>query len=153
MEPSDLPPDLKELEQRLAARSRLQPPADLRPRVLAAVRLELATPSAAAQREWRRTWQYAAAAAAGLLLVLNLLMSMGNRSDFPASRAANGADIQQAAAKIRELVPFISPEEALCEALILRAGSHLEMVPQLRPGVSSLQALQQIEEGPSWVTR
>lgn len=153
MEPSDLPPDLKELEQRLAARSRLQPPADLRPRVLAAVRLELATPSAAAQREWRRTWQYAAAAAAGLLLVLNLLMSMGNRSDFPASRAANGADIQQAAAKIRELVPFISPEEALCEALILRAGSHLEMVPQLRPGVSSLQALQQIEEGPSWVTQ
>jgi len=153
MEPSDLPPDLKELEQRLAARSRLQPPADLRLRVLAAVRLELATPSAAAQREWRRTWQYAAAAAAGLLLVLNLLMSMGNRSDFPASRAANGADIQQAAAKIRELVPFISPEEALCEALILRAGSHLEMVPQLRPGVSSLQALQQIEEGPSWVTQ
>jgi len=153
VEPSDLPPDLKELEQRLAARSRLQPPADLRPRVLAAVRLELATPSAAAQREWRRTWQYAAAAAAGLLLVLNLLMSMGNRSDFPASRAANGADIQQAAAKIRELVPFISPEEALCEALILRAGSHLEMVPQLRPGVSSLQALQQIEEGPSWVTQ
>ena len=152
MEPSDLPPELKGLERRLAARSRAQPPADLQQRILAAMRRELAAQPAAAQRKWRRTWQYAAAAA-GILLVLNLLMSMDNRSNFPASRAANGADVQQVAAKIRELVPFISPEAALCEALILRAGSHLEMVPQLRPGVSSLQALQQIEEGPSWVTR
>ena len=153
MEPSDLPPDLKELEQRLAARSRLQPPADLRPRVLAAVRLELATPSAAAQREWRRTWQYAAAAAAGLLLVLNLLMSMGNRSDFPASRAANGADVQQAAAMICELVPFITREDAMREAFVLRAGAHLELAPLPRLGVTGLRALWQIEEGPPWVTQ
>jgi len=153
VEPSDLPPELKGLERRLAARSRLQPPADLRLRVLAAMRRELAAQPAHSRRSWAGFWQYSAAVAAGILLVLNLLMSMGNRSDLPASRAANGADVQQVAAKIRELVPFISPEAALCEALILRAGSHLEMVPQLRPGVSSLQALQQIEEGPSWVTR
>ena len=153
MDPSDLPHELQDLERRLAARGRPEPSAGLRPRVLAAVRRELAAQPAHTRWGWAGFWQYAGAAAAGLLLVLNLLMSMGNRSDFPASRAANGADIQQAAAKIRELVPFISPEEALCEALILRAGSHLEMVPQLRPGVSSLQALQQIEEGPSWVTQ
>ena len=153
MEPSDLPPELGELEQRLAARLRPQPPADLRPRVLAAVRLELAARPAAAQRKWRRTWQYAAAAAAGVLLVLNLAMSMDNRSNFPASRAADRADIQQAAARICELVPFITHEDAMREALILRAGSHLEMVPQLRTGVTGLRALRQIEEGPPWVTQ
>ena len=153
MEPSDLPPELKSLEQRLAARSRPQPPAGLRPRVLAAVRHELAAQPA--RTRWGRSgsWQYAAAAAAGILLVLNLLMSMGNRNDFPASRAANGADIQQAAARICELVPFITPEDAKREALVLRAGSHLELVPQPRRGVSGLRALRQIEEGASWVTQ
>jgi len=153
VEPSDLPPELKGLERRLAARSRAQPPAELRPRILAAVRRELATQPGAAQRKWRRTWQYAAAAAAGILLVLNLAMSMGNRSDFPVSRAANGVDIQQAAARICELVPFITREEAMREAFVLRAGSHLEMVPQMRLGVTGLRALRQMEEGPSWVTQ
>jgi len=153
VEPSDLPPDLKELERRLAARSRAQPPADLRQRILAAMRRELATQPAAAQRKWRRTWQYAAATAAGILLVLNLAMSMDNRSNFPASRAANGVDVQQAAARICELVPTITPEEAIREAFVLRAGSHLELLPQPRPGVSGLRALRQMEEGPPWVTR
>ena len=152
MEPSDLPPDLKELERCLAARSRPQPPPDLRQRVLATVRHELGAQPAHTRRGWAGFWQYAAAAA-GLLLVLNLAMSMGNRSDFPASRTANGADIQQAAARICELVPFITPEEAAREALVLRAGSHLEMVPQPRLGVSGLRALRQLEEGPSWVTQ
>ena len=152
MEPSDLPPEWEGLARRLAARPRPQPPADLRPRVLAAVRHELAAQPARARWGWAGFWQYAAAAA-GLLLVLNLAMSMGNRSDFPASRAANGADIQQAAARICELVPFITPEEAACEAFVLHAGSHLELVPQPRLGVSGLRALRQIEEGPSWVTQ
>lgn len=153
MESSDLPPDLKSLEQRLAARSRPQPPAGLRPRVLAAVCHELAAQPARTRRGGAGFWQYAAAAAAGILLVLNLLMSMGNRSDIPASRVANGVDVQEAAARICELVPFITPEEAMREALVLRAGAHLEMVPQLRLGVSGLRALRQIEEGPSWVTQ
>lgn len=153
MEPSDLTPELRELEQRLAARQRPQPPADLKRRVLTAVRRELAAQPAAARWEQRRIWQYAAAAAAGILLVLNLAMSMDNHSNFPAPRVANGADVQQVAAKIRELVPFMTPQDAMREAITLRAGSHLEMVPQPRPGVSSLQALQQIEEGSSWVTQ
>ena len=153
MEPSDLPPELKSLEQHMAARSRPQPPAGLRPRVLAAVCRELAAQAARTRRGRAGFWQYVAAAAAGILLVLNLLMSMGNRSDFPVSRAANGADVQQAAAMICELVPFITPEEAAREAFVLHAGSHLEMVPQLRSGVTGLRALRQIEEGPPWVTQ
>ena len=153
MDPSDLPHELQDLERRLSARGRLEPSAGLRPRVLAAVRRELAARPAPTQWGWAGFWQYAGAAAAGLLLVLNLLMSMGNRSDFPASRAANGADVQQAAALICELVPFITPEEAAREALLLRAGSHLEMVPHLRPGVTGLRALRQIEEGPPWFTQ
>ena len=153
MEPSDLPPDLKSIEQHLAARSRLQPPAGLRPRVLAAVRHELAAQPARTRRGRSGSWQYAAAAAAGLLLVLNLLMSMGNRSDFPASRAANGADVQQAAAMICELVPFITREDAMREAFVLRAGAHLELAPLPRLGVTGLRALWQIEEGPPWVTQ
>jgi hypothetical protein len=153
VDPFDLPRELRDLERRLAARGRPEPSADLRPRVLAAVRRELAARPALTQWVWGGFWQYAAAAAAGLLLVLNLLMSMGNRSDFPVSRAANGADVQQAAAMICELVSFITPEEAAREALLLRAGSHLEMVPQPRPGVTGLRALRQIEEGPPWVTQ
>jgi hypothetical protein len=152
VEPSDLPPELKSLEQRLAVRSQPQPPADLRPRVLATVRRELAAQPARTRRGWVG-WQYAAAAAAGLLLVLNLLMSMDNRSDFPVSRAANGADLQQAAARICELVPFMTSEDAMREAFVLRAGAHLELAPQPWPGVSGLRALRQIEEGPSWVTQ
>ena len=153
MEPSDLPPDLKELEQSLAGRLRPRPPDDLRPRVLAAVRRELVAQPARARRGRAGAWQYAAATAAGILLVLNLLMSIGNRSDFPASRAANGVDVQQVAAKIHELVPFMTSEDAMREAIILRAGSHLKMAPQPRPGVSGLRALRQIEEGPLWVTQ
>jgi hypothetical protein len=151
VEPSDLPPELKSLEQRLAARSRPQPPADFRPRVLAAVRRELAAQPTFTR--WGGFWQYAAAAAAGLLLVLNLLMSMGNRSDILVSRAANGVDVQQAAARICELVPFIALEDAKREALVLRAGAHLELTPLPRLGVSGLRALRQIEEGPLWVTQ
>jgi hypothetical protein len=152
VEPSELPPELKSLEQRLTGRLRPQPSAGLRPRVLAAVRHELAAQPARPRRGRAGFWQYAAAAA-GLLLVLNLLMSMGNRSDFPALRVSNGVDVQQAAARICELVPFITAEDAMREAFVLRAGSHLEMVPQLRLGVTGLRALRQIEEGPPWVTQ
>ncbi|MBE3096432.1 MAG: hypothetical protein IMZ44_04805 [Planctomycetes bacterium] len=159
MDPSDLPHEWRDLERRLAARGRPEPSAGLRPRVLAAVRRELAAHGGAGRLGagpwWRRheVWQYAGAAAAGVLLVLNLAMSASLGDDFSRPRAPNGADVAQAAAKIRELVPSITPDEALREAIALRAGSHLVMAPRPWPGFLSPRLLRQLEEGVPWLTQ
>jgi len=159
VDPTELPPDMKELERRLAGRARPAPSPDHKSRVLAAVRRELAAQGGAvrlgAGPGWRRhqAWQYAAAAAAGVLLVLNLAMSASLGDEFSRPRAPNGADVAQAAAKIRELVPSITPDEAMREAIALRAGSHLVMAPRPRPGFLSPRLLWQLEEGVPWLTQ
>lgn len=199
MEAPDLPPELRKVERLLSACGGARPPADLRARVLAAVRRELAaqasgaaatsaapapagtaaasasaaaapagtaaatqaappaggpaTPSAGPW--WRRPglWQYAAAAAAGVLLLLNLAMSAAMRGQFAPPRTGNGADIEQAAARIADLVPSMTRDEAVREAIALRAASRLALTPLPRPDVLRDGLLRQLKESAPWLTQ
>jgi hypothetical protein len=119
---SDLPPDLAELERRLADRRPPVPPADLRRRVLAAVRRA----SGEGEGGFLR---FVASVAAAALLAVNLSMSVANNTDWHL-RGAPGPD-EAGADSVRELVPELSEREARRQAVLLRARS------QLTPGAPS----------------
>jgi hypothetical protein len=74
-----LPPHLRELEEQLARRPCPEPPAELRARLLSAVREDW--PPSVAER-FRRPWAIAWRAAAAILLVLNLGLSAANGVRF-----------------------------------------------------------------------
>jgi hypothetical protein len=79
MNPDPLPPDLHDLEARLARRSGPEPADDLRARVLsAAAALRARTGATRPARPWRLVWQ----AAAAVVLALNLALCVGNGIRF-----------------------------------------------------------------------
>jgi hypothetical protein len=117
MGPPELPPDLAELERLLSRRRRPAPPADLRQRVLAAVRR-------ASAGEVAGFWRFAAGVAAAALLAINLSMSAAGNTDWhlagePAPDCAASAD------RIHEVLPELSEREARRQAVLLRARCYL----------------------------
>jgi hypothetical protein len=79
MNPEPLPPNLRDLEERLAGRPCPEPAADFRARVLAAMTSSRTTStSRPAGRRWRLVWRMAAA----VILALNLGMSVANAVRF-----------------------------------------------------------------------
>jgi len=127
----DLPDDLAALERELAARPRPAPSEALRGRVLAAARRELSAPG-------RRlgAWEFALAAAAAFILLLNLSISAANDMDWRLCGGLDREAVAAAAEEIGRLAPELPPQEARRQALILVAGSRLPMLPQVktRPG-------------------
>jgi len=79
MNPEPLPPDLRELEDRLARRPCPEPAADFRARVLGA--MTNATPVSVPERAGRR-WRFVWRAAAAVILALNLALSAANAIRF-----------------------------------------------------------------------
>src|SRR5262249_564648 len=78
MNPEPLPPDLRELEDRLARRPCPEPAADLRARILGAVAGARTPPETGrAGRRWRLAW-----AAAAVVLAPHLGMSVANGVRF-----------------------------------------------------------------------
>jgi hypothetical protein len=133
MDPNELPPDLAELERRLAGRPRPEPAAGLRPRVLAAVGRELG------RRGGGSAWRFAAATAAAALLWINFSMSVANDMDWRLGRGLDGATLAAAAGRLRQLVPELPEREALRQALLLQAGSRLVPAPDLRPSADRIR--------------
>jgi hypothetical protein len=125
MTPDRLPPDLLALERELAARPRSDPPADLRPRVLAAVGRELPGPRPVPAPY--RLGRFAAATAAAALLAINLSASVANDTDW--RLAAPTADVRDIAARVRALNPELSDREALREAILLHTSAGLAPAP------------------------
>ena len=122
----DLPPELRALENDLAARPGPDAGGTVRARVLGAVHQEL---SAGSRRKPVSLWWLAAAAAA-LLLWLNLSISAVNNTDTGLSDKSNGWNARAAQAQILAVVPECSEEDARGLALLLRARAHLVTVPQ-----------------------
>ena len=111
-----LPPDLRELERRLAALPAPEPPASLRGRVAIAVAEEL-------RRERARSrWAFTGGVAAAAAIILNLSMSAGLLTGIDGHRSASLPSLSETVAVIRDAVPEISERDALREAAVLVAS-------------------------------
>jgi len=113
----DLPADLADPERRLERRSRQEPPAGLRERVLAAVRGDPVPTDAGG------FWRFAAAVAAAALLAMNLSMSAANDTDW--RLAAVPASDVRGGERIRALSPETSEAEASRQELLLVGRARL----------------------------
>lgn len=134
MEPFDFPPEFSELERRLTERRQPQPSAAFRERVLAAMRQER-TPR-------RSAWQSAAIAAAALLLIFNLTLSLANHRAWSETQRIDGG-VEATARTLRQRHPDLSEREAYQLALVLHSPPALPLSP---PDFS-------LEGEPSWDMR
>ena len=136
---TELPPELRDVEDALAARPAPGAGGEVRARVLAAVSRELA--ARAGQRR-AGLWRFAATAAALVLLWLNLSLSAVNGMEF-ALRLGNGqVDERAVLAQVSAVVPECTAQEVRRHVLLLRARAHLVGAPQLqRPRMESLGEL------------
>lgn len=107
-----------DLEHRLAERSRAEPPADLGPRVLAAARDAVRERRPAPASDGWRSW---AALAAGVLLAVNLSMSVSANADWDFAGVPPGRDT----AELRTLAPELPDAELRRQALLTRAAAGL----------------------------
>lgn len=122
-----LPPELAELEQRLACRAASQPSDHLRARILQAVARELAQPSMAATPRMS-FWSYAASLAAAAILVLNLSLAASGNPLAVRPKLAPQQTLARANA-IRQVAPELSAVETRRMALLLSASESLVAVP------------------------
>jgi hypothetical protein len=121
----ELPPELAKLERRLVNRRRTEPAADLGPRVLAAARAAL-RPRPAPWRAW-------AAAAAVVLLGINLSMSLAAGTDWELLPAADPDAFEATAEHLRRLAPDLPEAELRRQALLARAAAGLTPAVNLTP--------------------
>jgi hypothetical protein len=131
MDDWELPPDLADLERRLAGRRRAGPPAGLRKRVLAAVGRELNRGAAGLAAQG--AWPSLATAAAAALLWINFSMSVANNMDWRLGGGLDPGEVHATAGRIHGLLPELSPRETYRQALLLQAGSRLTPAPNLKP--------------------
>lgn len=117
MEPFDLPPELAEMERRLAERRQPVPSASFRQRVLLAMQSER-TPR-------RSFWNAAAVLAASVLLGLNLGLSVANRRAWSQAERIDNADIETAVRSLRQRHPDLSIWEAHQFAVLMQSPPEL----------------------------
>jgi hypothetical protein len=73
----------------------------------------------------RVTWSFAAAVAAAALVWINLSLSATLATDFNGRAVTQGPPVEQVAQQIRQLLPELSDDEALRQAVMLRATSNM----------------------------
>jgi len=134
----ELPKDLADLEQRLAARPMPEPSPELPERIMAAMRRQ---PVGSPPAEPAGIWGFAAAAAAMLLLLLNLSMSAANCTDWEVWERPRQQDVASSARKLREIVPELSEQEARYLTRAMESGSRLVMMPDLKTRPDGLMEL------------
>lgn len=120
-ENSPLPPELVLLEQDLAARPRGRPSAELKERCLGGLRAELR------RQPSRNRWAFAVAVSASVLVGLNLSLSASQATDFGLRLDGRQTSVVKTAEQIRRLLPEMPPQEAMRQAVLLRASA--EVVP------------------------
>lgn len=126
MGPSDLPPELSEVERQLMERPQPQPSAALRERLLAAMRAE--------QAPRRNPWKAAAYLAASLLLVLNLALSLANHRAWAETQRITTEGAEATARALRQRRPDLSEQQAYQFALVLHSPPALPLsLPPLLP--------------------
>jgi hypothetical protein len=123
--PDPLPPELLALERELSARPQVEPSAELRSRVLAALSHERPTPRPGPVRDG--FLRFAAATAAAVVVAINLSASLANNTDWRPPAAAD--DPAQVVDRLRAVDPDLSDTEARRQALVLRAAAGLAPAP------------------------
>ncbi len=150
----ELPPELVELEARLAHRS-IDADASLRGRVLDAVAGELssgktlgaararvlahATPSNSSDHDGARMparvtlspWSFFAAAAAVFIVALNIAGMAAGMTDYIDGHARGSQQTLALARSIRQAVPELSTAQAQSMAVTISSGQHLLALPIL----------------------
>ena len=141
MDLPELPDDLAELERRLAGRSGAEPGPGCRGRVLDAVRRELGR-----NRAGSGAWRVAAGLAAAVLFGANLALSVANDTPWHSAPGNGTANLEAGAGQVRRLFPDMPEREVYRHALLLQAGAHLPLQPDLRPAPEHLRALREREQ-------
>lgn len=133
METPQLPPDLERLERLLAERERPEPSAELKRRVIRSVETELWQANLPPQRTngW---WTFVAATAASVVVLFNLSMSAARATSYDLHLANGHQSFDASAQQIRELLPELTPREAMQHAVTLQAGSKLARCPGVASG-------------------
>ena len=119
-----LPEDLERLEHRLVQRACEEPSGALRGRVMASVRTAL-------RRQRSGGWRLLAAAAAGVLLWLNLALSATNATDGTLRPHDTRESVERTTRQIERLLPDLPYEEVRRHAIRYRAGSELVLCPEV----------------------
>jgi hypothetical protein len=119
MDDLDLSPELRELERALAARPRPAPPAELRDRVIGQMQVGLR------RNGPRSRWSFVAAVAVAAAVWINLSLSATLTTDFDRRSHGAASPVGQVAEEIRLLLPELSENEALRQAVMLRATSNM----------------------------
>ena len=135
MDDNQLPTDLRQLERELAGRPRPGPPAELRRRVIDGARVELRRNGS------RNGWPLAAAVAAAVVVWINLSMSATLGTDYGPGPDTAGPPAGKVAAQIRQLLPELSENDALLQAVLLQSRSDLTLHPSVPAGPASLRPL------------
>ena len=125
MNDPELSPELAHLERRLATRSRIEPPPNLGPRVLAATQIAL--------RRETGTWRAWAAMAAAVLLGINLSMSVAADTSWNLGPTADPGAVEAVADRLRALSPDLPEDEIRRLMLLTKAGSQLIPAANLTP--------------------
>ncbi len=125
MENFPLPPELDRLERHLAARERPRPSDQAKQRLLCSLRAELRRSQA------RSRWAFAVAMAAIVLVWLNLSQCATQATDCGLGLDGLHAPVENGAEQIRQLLPDLTPREAMREAILLRAGTGVIACPRL----------------------
>ena len=128
IEDFQLPPELQQLEQALAAVPREQPSSQLKERCLHSLRAELSRPQSG------NRWAFAVAVAATVLVGLNLALSAGQATDFGLRLGGRQQSVEKTAAEIRLLLPDMPPQEAARQAVLLHSGSDIVPCPAVPAG-------------------
>jgi hypothetical protein len=120
-----LSPELQRVEQDLAARRRAEPSGQLKEQCLRTLRAELR------RQATRSRWTFALAAAASVLVGLNLSLSASQATDYGFQLDGRQRSVQRTAEEIRRLLPEVSPQEAMRQAVLLRAGAGMVPCPNV----------------------
>jgi hypothetical protein len=83
-------------------------------------------------------WQFAAVVAAGMLLAINLSMSVANDMDWCLASGIDSERVAATASRIHELVPDLSEQEAYRQALVFQAAAQVPPLPDCKPSLNSM---------------
>jgi hypothetical protein len=84
-------------------------------------------------------WRVTAALAAAVLFGANLVLSLANDTSGHAVPVNTTANLEAAAGRVRGLFPDMPEREVYRHALLLHAGAHLPLQPDIRPAPEDLR--------------
>jgi hypothetical protein len=139
-----MPPELESLERELMDRKVPGPSEDLRQRVVSAARAARGKRASSRRLRHVANWRFAAAAAAAVVLWLNLSMSAVNNTTLFARDRGDVRELKDSVRRLCSLLPELSEDEAVRRALLMKARAGWVPVPPV-PGPTALGANKEVD--------